>query len=125
MWMAIYDPSFSFAQMMAEGQLYTAQIDANSHTVVNIGLLYHTYVNRTSSYGYGKHSERDSKTCLLGNLTQVIDVKISTRQNLDLVCDLTKENWYLCHLTIEMQIPSFLRTSVREERRQDWTVSTS
>jgi hypothetical protein len=125
MWMAIYDPSFSFAQMMAEGQLYTAQIDANSHTVVNIGLVYYTYVNRTSSYGYGKHSERDSKTCLLGKLTHVIDVKISTRQNLDLVCDLTKENWYLCHLTIEMQIPSFLRTSVREERRQDWTVSTS
>jgi hypothetical protein len=62
MWMAVYDPSFSFAQMMQEGQLYTAQIDANSHTVVNIGLMYYTYVNKTSSYRYGKHSAYYSKT---------------------------------------------------------------
>ena len=53
-WMAIYDPAFDLTQMMADGQLYTAQIDANSHTVVNIGLEYYTYINKTSNYRYGK-----------------------------------------------------------------------
>ncbi|KAF2831781.1 hypothetical protein CC86DRAFT_402277 [Ophiobolus disseminans] len=101
-WMAIYDPSFSLAQMMADGQLYTAQIDANGHTVVNVGLKYYTYLNRTSNYKY--------------------DVTVSTRQNLDLTCDVAKEGWSLCHLTVEMQFTSFLRTIVREERKQEWTV---
>jgi hypothetical protein len=55
-WMAIYDPAFDLVQMMADGQLYTAQIDANSHTVVNIGLVYYTYLNRTSNYKYGKQA---------------------------------------------------------------------
>ena len=53
-WMAIYDPSFDLVQMMADGQLYTAQIDANSHTVVNIGLEYYTYLNKTPNYRYGE-----------------------------------------------------------------------
>ncbi|KAH7095950.1 hypothetical protein FB567DRAFT_513829 [Paraphoma chrysanthemicola] len=100
MWLAIYDPSRDLIEMQSEGQLYTAQIDANSHTVVNIGLEYYTYLNRTASYRY--------------------DVTISTRQNLDLVCDITKGGWYPCHVTIEMQIPSFRRTIIREEMKQDW-----
>ena len=53
----------------------------------------------------------------------IVEVTVSTRQNLDLVCDLAKDGWWLCHLTVEMQIPSFRRTIVREERKQDWTVS--
>ena len=53
-WMAIYDPSYDIAQLMTDGQLYTAQIDANSHTVVNIGLKYYTYLNKTSNYKYGQ-----------------------------------------------------------------------
>ncbi|CAO2653808.1 Nn.00g032190.m01.CDS01 [Neocucurbitaria sp. VM-36] len=100
-WMAIYDPSYDIVQMMKDGQLYTAQIDANSHTVVNIGLKYYTYLNKTSSYKY--------------------DVTISTRQNLDFVCDISKDDWWPCHLTVEVQIPSFLRTIIHEERRQDWS----
>lgn len=53
MWMAIYDASYSIEQMIADGQTYTAQVDANSHTVVNIGLEYYKYLNRTSNYKYG------------------------------------------------------------------------
>ena len=53
-WMAIYDPSYDIVQSMTDGQLYTAQIDANSHTVVNIGLKYYTYLNKTSNYKYGQ-----------------------------------------------------------------------
>ena len=53
-WMAVYDASFDLVQMMADGQLYTAQIDANSHTVVNIGLEYYKYLNKTPNYKYGE-----------------------------------------------------------------------
>jgi hypothetical protein len=52
-WMAIYDPSFDLVQLMTDGQLYTAQIDANSHTVVTIGLRYYTYLKKTANYKYG------------------------------------------------------------------------
>jgi hypothetical protein len=52
-WMAIYDPSHDIVQLMTDGQLYIAQIDANSHTVVDIGLKYYTYLNKTSNYKYG------------------------------------------------------------------------
>ena len=48
---------------------------------------------------------------------------VSTRQNLDLVCDIATEGWWPCHLTVEMQIPSTLRTIIKEERSQDWSVS--
>ena len=51
-----YDPAFDPIQMMADGRLYTAQIDANSHTVVNTGLVYYKYLNRTSNYKYGKQA---------------------------------------------------------------------
>ncbi|KAH8732637.1 hypothetical protein GQ44DRAFT_667862 [Phaeosphaeriaceae sp. PMI808] len=104
-WMAIYDPSYDLIEMMVEGQLYTVQIDANSHTVVDIGLVYYTYLNKASNYKYLTCSE----------------VTVSTRQNLDLVCDVSKPDWYLCHLTVELEIPSFLRRVVREEKRQDWS----
>ncbi|KAH4977242.1 hypothetical protein HBI53_135100 [Parastagonospora nodorum] len=100
-WMAIYDPSYDIKQMVTDGQLYTAQIDANSHTVVNIGLVHYRYLNKTANYRY--------------------QVSASARQNLDLVCDVTKDGWYLCHLTVEMQIPSLLRMIVQEENRLDWT----
>lgn len=53
---------------------------------------------------------------------KIIDVSISIRQNLDLVCDVDQEGWYPCHLTLEMQIPSFLRRTIREEKRYQWTV---
>lgn len=57
-WMAIYDASYGIDQMIADGQTYTAQVDANSHTVVNIGLEYYMYLNKTSNYKYGKrHKE--------------------------------------------------------------------
>ncbi|KAF2689564.1 hypothetical protein K458DRAFT_384198 [Lentithecium fluviatile CBS 122367] len=100
-WMAIYDPVLGIEDAIAGGTLYTAQIDANSHTVVNIGLKYYQYVSKRSNYNY--------------------DVTISVRQNLDLVCDVDVEGWYLCHLTLEVQIPSFLRTIVREENRYHWS----
>jgi hypothetical protein len=51
-WMAIYDPQYDIEQMIPDGQLYTAQIDANSHTVVNVGLVRYRYLNRTSNYKY-------------------------------------------------------------------------
>jgi hypothetical protein len=50
--MAIYDPQYDIEQMIPDGQLYTAQIDANSHTVVNVGLVRYRYLNRTSNYKY-------------------------------------------------------------------------
>lgn len=53
-WMAIYDPAYDIKQMVADGQLYTAQIDANSHTVVNIGLVHYRYLNKTANYRYRK-----------------------------------------------------------------------
>lgn len=53
-WIAIFDPSYDIVRMMTDGQLYTAQIDANSHTFVNIGLEYYTYLNKTSNYKYSK-----------------------------------------------------------------------
>jgi hypothetical protein len=101
--MAVYDAEYDIGLMVSGGQLYTAQIDANSHTVLNIGLVHYRYLNKTSNYRY--------------------QVSASARQNLDLVCDVTKPGWYLCHLTVEMQIPSFLRVIVHEERRLEWTVS--
>jgi hypothetical protein len=48
--MAIYDASYNIDRMIAEDQLYTAQIDAHSHTVVSIGLVYFEYLTKTSSY---------------------------------------------------------------------------
>ncbi|KAF2657475.1 hypothetical protein K491DRAFT_742118 [Lophiostoma macrostomum CBS 122681] len=108
MWVAIYDPTFDLAEALSSGEVYTAQIDANSHTVVDIGLVYyHLEVN----FHLGRYS---LDVCLL-------DVTISVRQNLDLVCDVDYEFWYLCHLTLEVQIPSFRRTVVREEFRYQWS----
>jgi hypothetical protein len=51
----------------------------------------------------------------------MLEVSTSARQNLDIVCDVTKPEWFLCYLTIEIQIPSLLRMVVQEERRLDWT----
>lgn len=50
------------------------------------------------------------------------DVTISVRQNLDLVCDVDKKDFWNCFLTLEVQIPSFLRTVVHEETRYHWSV---
>jgi hypothetical protein len=61
-WMAIYDPSYDVVQLMTNGQLYTAQIDANSHTVVNIGLKYYTYLNKTSNYKYGQYGNSNTSS---------------------------------------------------------------
>jgi hypothetical protein len=51
--MAIYDPELTIENAITRGTLYTAQIDANSHTVVNIGLKYYEYISKRSSYNYG------------------------------------------------------------------------
>ena len=53
-WMAIYDPTLDIAEALSSGEVYTAQIDANSHTVVNIGLVYYKYISRRPVYKYGK-----------------------------------------------------------------------
>jgi hypothetical protein len=50
--MAVYDPEFNIKQMISDGQVYTAQIDANSHTVLNIGLVHYRYINKISNYRY-------------------------------------------------------------------------
>ncbi|KAH6554075.1 hypothetical protein HBI07_006250 [Parastagonospora nodorum] len=100
-WMVIYDPEFDIKQMVADGQVYTSLFDANSHTAVSIGLVQYIYINKTSNYRY--------------------DVTASARQNIDLVCDISKPRWYLCYHTVEIQIPSLLQTVYQEERRLDWT----
>jgi hypothetical protein len=51
--MVIYDASYKFHEMLEAGQAFIAEVDANSHTVVNIGLTYYTYLNKTPSYKYG------------------------------------------------------------------------
>jgi hypothetical protein len=53
-WMAIYDPLYDLGHMITHHQLFTAQIDANSYTVVNIGLAHYRYLNKTSNYRYRK-----------------------------------------------------------------------
>ncbi|PSN63501.1 hypothetical protein BS50DRAFT_612664 [Corynespora cassiicola Philippines] len=95
-WMVVYDPTYEIGEAIEGGEIFAAVIDANSHVVVNIGLEYYQYINKRSIYRY--------------------DVSISIRQNLDLVCDVDQEGWYPCHLTLEMQIPSFLRRTIREEK---------
>lgn len=52
--MAIYDPAYDISEVLSTGKVYMAQIDANSHTVVNIGLRYHEYISMSPSYIYGK-----------------------------------------------------------------------
>jgi hypothetical protein len=52
----------------------------------------------------------------------MLEVSASARQNLDIVCDITQENWYPCHVVVEMHIPSHIRTIFQEERRLHWTV---
>jgi hypothetical protein len=52
-WMAIYDPLYDIRDMIVRNQLFTAQIDANSRTVVTIGLVHYRYLNGTSNYRYG------------------------------------------------------------------------
>jgi hypothetical protein len=54
--MAIYDPSYDLGHMITNHQLFTAQIDANSYTVVNIGLVHYRYLNHTSNYRYRKQN---------------------------------------------------------------------
>jgi hypothetical protein len=52
--MAIYDPDFDIRQMVSDGQVYTAQVDANARTTLNIGLVHYRYINKTSNYRYRK-----------------------------------------------------------------------
>jgi hypothetical protein len=51
-WMAIYDPLYDISDMILRNQLFTAQIDANSRTVITIGLVHYRYLNGTSNYRY-------------------------------------------------------------------------
>jgi hypothetical protein len=53
----------------------------------------------------------------------VLDLAISSSPNLDLVCDVNVENWWPCHLTLQVQIPSALRTVVSYEMAMNWSVS--
>lgn len=55
--MAIYDPELYIAEAISSGSLHTAEIDANSHTVVNIGLKYYEYLAKRSSYIYGERCQ--------------------------------------------------------------------
>jgi hypothetical protein len=56
-WMAIYDPLYDIRDMIVRNQLFTAQIDANSRTVVTIGLVHYRYLNGTSNYRYGGYTD--------------------------------------------------------------------
>jgi hypothetical protein len=96
-WTAIYDPEFYTRRMVADGQVYTSQFDANSHTTVNIGLVQYNYSSRA--------------------------VSASARQNMDLVCNISKPRWILCYHTVEIQISSHPKTVYQEEQCLDWTVS--
>ncbi|KAF2795862.1 hypothetical protein K505DRAFT_301396 [Melanomma pulvis-pyrius CBS 109.77] len=100
-WMAVYDARYDIRDALRDGYLQSAQIDANGHTVINVGLSYYEYLDRPPVYKY--------------------DLAFATRQNLDLVCDVTKEGWYNCHVALEVQIPSFLRTIARQEKRMTWS----
>lgn len=126
--MAVYDARYDIRDALRDGYLQSAQIDANGHTVINVGLSYYEYLDRPPVYKYGKYSNALTLThtqlrMLMGFCSGRTDLAFATRQNLDLVCDVTKEGWFNCHVALEVQIPSFLRTIAREERRMTWSVS--
>jgi hypothetical protein len=75
LWMATYDPTYDIKQMVSYSQLYTTQIDANSHTVVKIGLVHYRYLNKTSNYKYRKYNPPAMALCCTstdGNLKKFL-----------------------------------------------------
>lgn len=54
----------------------------------------------------------------------MVDLSLSTNQNLDIVCD-TSPGKYIqpCHVTLFIQIPTFNRRIVLQEPIMSWTVS--
>lgn len=53
-WIAFYDPSYNITELLPSGEAYILEIDANSRTVVNIGLQYYEYLTKRPRYIYGK-----------------------------------------------------------------------
>lgn len=51
------------------------------------------------------------------------DVKFSTAENLNLVCDVTKNATELCHASLIIQIPRFDRTVQTEKMSMQWPMS--
>jgi len=51
--MAVYDARYDIRDAMRHGYLQSAQIDANGHTSINVGLSYYKYLDRPPVYKYG------------------------------------------------------------------------
>lgn len=54
--LALYDPSRELKDVISDGLLQVARIDANSGTNINVGLQYYEYLHRPPSYRYGKRA---------------------------------------------------------------------
>jgi hypothetical protein len=53
-WIAVYDPQYDIGDAIRNGYLQSAQIDANGHTVITVGLQYYEYIDRPPAYRYGE-----------------------------------------------------------------------
>jgi hypothetical protein len=53
-WIAVYDPRYDIGDALRNGYLQSAQIDANGHTVITVGLLHYEYINKPPAYRYGE-----------------------------------------------------------------------
>lgn len=56
-------------------------------------------------------------------ISSTTGVRISTTDNLNLVCDVTKNATQLCYASLIIQIPRFDRTVLTEKMSMQWPVS--
>ncbi|KAI4209768.1 MAG: hypothetical protein LQ349_009525 [Xanthoria aureola] len=103
LWIMVYDPDIAFEEAYTGGYGPLNLMNANGVTTINIGL---NFFEPAIDFAYYKY-----------------DVKFSTTENLNLVCDVTKNATKLCFASLIIQIPRFDRTVQTEKMSMQWPVS--